>query len=427
MGATTIYSLAFSAKSSFIFHSNRLKSNFCSLRMNRFLQIRRRMDLRISVSRVSASASLVVEDDIHAFLKVSSSPGWVLVLLFQFSLLCFSITESEKNLKILPRDLRDNLLNEPKRAQLLEVILDLGRFPEAHYVGECGGQYLRSTKVSTKELEDAQIAIGEFGGDNRAGIEGTLHRISAIRSRNGVIVGLTCRVGRAVSGHIDMVHDLLEYGESILFIGRPGVGKTTVMREIAHVLSDELHRRVVIIDTSNEIGGDGDIPHIAIGGARRMQVPEPSMQHRVMIEAVENHMPEVIIVDEIGTEAEALACRSIAERGVTLIGTAHGERLDNIIKNPTLSDLIGGVETVTLGDAEARARKCQKSILERKAPPTFPFLIEMRERHYWVAHRTVRSVDMLLHGKKPLVEVRKRDDQFKVVIERGKTYDGNQK
>uniref|UniRef100_A0A0E0MKN4 AAA+ ATPase domain-containing protein n=1 Tax=Oryza punctata TaxID=4537 RepID=A0A0E0MKN4_ORYPU len=307
-------------------------------------------------------------------------------------------------LQVLPRDLRDNLQNEPRKDQLLEVILDLGRRPEARFLGDSGGQYLRDSEISQQELEEAQRAVGEFGGDNRAGIEGTLHRISAIRSRKGMVVGLTCRVGRAVTGHVDMVRDLLNYKESILFLGRPGVGKTTVMREIARVLADEFQKRVVIVDTSNEIGGDGDIPHAAIGGARRMQVAQPSMQHRVMIEAVENHMPEVVIVDEIGTEAEAQACRSIAERGVMLIGTAHGEHLANIIKNPTLSDLIGGVETVTLGDEEARARRSQKSILERKAPPTFPFLIEMRERHYWVTHRTERSVDMLLHGKKPLVE-----------------------
>ncbi|KAI3984570.1 hypothetical protein MKX01_040447 [Papaver californicum] len=326
--------------------------------------------------------------------------------------------------EILPEDLRNNLQNDPKRGQLIEVILDLGRYPEARFLGESGGHYLRNTEVSMKELEEAQSVVVEFGGDNRAGIEGTLHRISAIRNRKGLIVGLTCRVGRAISGHIDMVHDLLQYGESILFLGRPGVGKTTVMREMARVLADELHKRVVIVDTSNEIGGDGDIPHSAIGSARRMQVPEPSMQHKVMIEAVENHMPEVILVDEIGTEAESLACRSIAERGVMLIGTAHGELLVNIIKNHILCDLVGGVETVTLGDDEARARRCQKTILERKGPPTFPFLIEMRERNYWVTHRTERSVDMLLHGKKPLVEVRKRDDLFKVVIERWKAYDG---
>ncbi|XP_013588188.1 PREDICTED: uncharacterized protein ycf45 isoform X2 [Brassica oleracea var. oleracea] len=307
---------------------------------------------------------------------------------------------------------------------LLEVIMDLGRPPEARYLGERGGQYLRNIEVSIEELEDAQELVGEFGADNRAGIEGTLHRISAIRNRKGFIVGLTCRVGRAVSGNIDMLYDLLHYGKSILFVGRPGVGKTTVLREMARVLSDEFQKRVVIIDTSNEIGGDGDIPHSAIGGARRMQVPKPSLQHKVMIEAVENHMPQVIIVDEIGTEAEALACRSIAERGVMLIGTAHGEQLQNIIKNPTLSDLIGGIETVTLGDEEARARRSRKSILERKAPPTFYFLIEIRERDYWIAHQTEKSVDMLLRGRNPMVEVRKRDEEFKVVIERWKSYDG---
>ncbi|XP_031490743.1 uncharacterized protein ycf45 isoform X4 [Nymphaea colorata] len=370
---------------------------------------------------------------------------------------------------ILPEDLREKLRNEPRRDTLLEVVVDLGRPPEARFLGDYGGQYLRSTEVSEQDLEFAQNAIGEFGGDNRAGIEGTLHRISAIRSRKGLIVGLTCRIGRSVTGHVDMVRDLLQYKESILFLGRPGVGKTTVMREIACVLADEFHKRVVIVDTSNEIGGDGDIPHAAIGSARRMQVPKPTMQHKVMIEAVENHMPEVIIVDEIGTEAEALACQSIAERGVMLLGTAHGERIENIIKNPTLSDMdtgmlgakpsnlpmnprlhlhddqlelvdsrsyrsligkllyvtVGGVQTVTLGDEEARARGSQKSVLERKAPPTFPFLIEMRERDYWVVHRTDRSVDALLRGGRPLVEVKKRDKNFKVVTERWVQYDGD--
>ncbi|KAK9941509.1 hypothetical protein M0R45_007214 [Rubus argutus] len=367
--------------------SNNKNTYFSST--GRFVEMRLRSRLRASHHQLD----LVVQDDLHSFLQ------------------------------ILPHDLQDHLLNESKRAQLLEVILDLGRLPEARYLGELGGQYLRRTVVSLKELEHAQDAVGDFGGDNRAGIEGTLHRISAIRSRNGMIVGLTCRVGRAVSGHIDMVHDLLQYGKSILFVGKPGVGKTTVLREIAHVLSDKLHKRVVIVDTSNEIAGDGNIPHVAIGGARRMQVPEPSMQHKVMLEAVENHMPEVIIVDEIGTETEALACRSIAQRGVMLIATAHGQQLENIMKNRTLSDLIGGVETVTLGDEEAKTRKCQKTILERQAPPTFEFLIEMRHRHYWVTHQTEKSVDILLRGKSPQVEVRTRDDNLKVVIERSKAYD----
>nr|XP_009792378.1 PREDICTED: uncharacterized protein ycf45 isoform X1 [Nicotiana sylvestris] len=320
---------------------------------------------------------------------------------------CNTHAEDDMNslFQILPCDLRDTLLCDPSQDQLLEVMLDLGCLPQAHYTDDSGRRYLRNTEVSMEEIQFVLKSIGQFGGDNRAGIEGTLHRISAIRNRKGEVIGLTCRVGRA-RGQIDMVRDLLDFGESILFVGRrPGVGKTTVVREISRVLSDELHKRVVIVDTSNEIGGDGDIPHPAIGGARRLQVPDPSMQHQVMIEAVENHMPEVIIIDEIGTEAEVHACRTIAERGVMLIGTAHGEQLVNIIKNPTLCDLIGGVVTVTLSDQEARIRNCSKSVLERKAPSPFPFLIEIRERHSWVLHRTERSVDALLRGKKPRVEV----------------------
>ncbi|KAI8106357.1 hypothetical protein M9435_000902 [Picochlorum sp. BPE23] len=322
-------------------------------------------------------------------------------------------------LEVLPVDIRDPVACHPQRTELLEVVLDLGRRPEARFLGGRGGEYLRDELITKSDLEHAMSALGDFGGDNRAGVEGTLHRISAIRNRRGDVVGLTCRVGRAVTGHIDMIRDIVDSPNSILFLGRPGVGKTTVIREMARVLSDEMHKRVVIIDTSNEIGGDGDVPHPAIGGARRMQVPDPSQQHRVMIEAVENHMPEIVIVDEIGTEAEALACRTIAERGVQLIGTAHGQVLENLMKNPTLSDLVGGICSVTLGDEEARARGTQKSVLERKAPPTFPLVIEMRERAMWVAHWVEDSVDCLLNGKIPIVQVRRRDGKAtkNVVIE----------
>ncbi|CAN4075636.1 unnamed protein product [Withania somnifera] len=297
--------------------------------------------------------------------------------------------------QILPCDLRDTLLGDANQDQLVEVTLDLGCLPQAQYINDSGRRYLRNTEVSMEEIQYVLKEIGQFGGDNRAGIEGTLHRISAIRNRKGEVIGLTCRVGRA-RGQIDMVQDLLDFGESILFVGRPGVGKTTVVREISRVLSDELHKRVVIVDTSNELGGDGDIPHPAIGGARRLQVPDPSMQHQVMIEAVENHMPEVIIVDEIGTESEVHACRTIAERGVMLIGTAHAEQLENIIKNPALCDLIGGVVTVTLSDQEARIRNCSKSVLERKAPSPFPFLIEIKESHYWVVHRVSHYLEAIV-------------------------------
>ena len=314
---------------------------------------------------------------------------------------------------MLPEDVRGILKTHRHRDQLLEVVLDLGRRPEARFAGDVANEFLRDEVISQADLDAAEASVGEFGGDNRAGIEGTLHRISAIRNRRGKIVGLTCRVGRAVTGHVEMIEDMLTGNESILFLGRPGVGKTTVIREIARVLSDELGKRVVIIDTSNEIGGDGDIPHRAIGSARRMQVPDPALQHQIMIEAVENHMPEVIIVDEIGTEEEAIACRTIAERGVQLVGTAHGQLLENLIKNPTLTDLVGGVQSVTLGDDEARARGCQKTIMERQAPPTFPILIEMHERSMWVAHNVEESVDEVLAGGRPMVQVRSRDREHR--------------
>src|SRR5437879_6560344 len=254
--------------------------------------------------------------------------------------------------------------------------------------------------------------VGTFGKDNRAGIERTLHRISAIRNRVGEIIGLTCRVGRAVFGTVDIVRDVIESGQSVLLVGRPGVGKTTLLREAARVLSDEVAKRVVVVDTSNEIAGDGDIPHPGIGRARRMQVPVPELQHAVMIEAVENHMPEVVVIDEIGTEAEALAARTIAERGVQLIATAHGTSLDNLIANPTLADLIGGIHAVTLSDEEARRRRTQKTVLERKAPPTFDVLIEIHNQDRFAVHPDVAHVvDFVLRGQpaRPQMRVRRSD------------------
>ena len=195
-------------------------------------------------------------------------------------------------------------------------------------------------------------------------------------------------------------------------MGRPGIGKTTMLREAARVLADDLGKRVVVVDTSNEIAGDGDIPHPAIGKARRMQVRTPSLQHEVMIEAVENHMPQVIVIDEIGTELEAQAARTIAERGVQLIGTAHGNNLDNLMLNPTLSDLIGGIQTVTLGDEEARRRRTQKSVLERKAPPTFDVIIEIQDRERVTVHADVAdTVDSMLRGDQVAPELRWRDEE----------------
>ncbi|MEM6450932.1 MAG: R3H domain-containing nucleic acid-binding protein [Cyanobacteria bacterium P01_D01_bin.105] len=318
-------------------------------------------------------------------------------------------------LEILPANIRTKLEEHSKRDQLIEVILDLGRQPEARFSDSV--EYLSETPITKEDLQHCVDRVGHFGGDNRAGLEKTLHRISAIRNRAGEVIGLTCRVGRAIFGTIGMIRDLVETGGSILMLGRPGVGKTTALREIARVLADDLMKRVVIIDTSNEIAGDGDIPHPAIGRARRMQVAKPENQHQVMIEAVENHMPEVIVIDEIGTELEALAARTIAERGVQLVGTAHGNRLENLIKNPTLSDLVGGIQSVTLGDDEARRRGSQKSVLERKAPPTFDIAVEMHERQRWVVHEDVsNTVDFLLRGRVPGQQVREVGADNKLIV-----------
>ena len=316
-------------------------------------------------------------------------------------------------LHVLPDAFRvglDGPMCESKDASsLLEVIVDLGRVPEARFVD--GSVVLSDREVSRDDIQSVISGLGRFGDDNRAGIERTLHRFSVIRDREGTPVGLTCRVGRAVFGSVRLIQDLIQSGRSVLILGRPGVGKTTILREVARVLADDASRRVVIVDTSNEIGGDGAVAHPAIGRARRMQVPNTELQHRIMIEAVENHMPEVVVIDEIGTELEAIAARTIAERGVQLVATAHGNTLGNVISNPTLSDLVGGSQAVTLGDIEARRRRTQKTVLERKHTPTFDVVVEMRERNYVGVHIDVgRAVDRMLRGLQVPLEMRRLQD-----------------
>ena len=311
----------------------------------------------------------------------------------------------EKLIENLPFFIQEQLNHHTSKDQLIEIVLDLGRRPEARFIN--GPEYLSQKIISWQDIDYTTKQISKFSNENRAGIERTLHRISCIRNRQFLINGLSCRVGRAVFGIISVVRDLLESEKSILILGKPGVGKTTIIREIARVLADEMEKRVIIIDTANEIAGDSDIPHSGIGRARRMQVAKTELQHQVMIEAVENHTPQVIIIDEIGTELEVLAARTIAEKGVQLVGTTHGNCLENLIKNPSLVDLIGGIQYVTLSDDEAKKRGTQKSILERKAYPAFEIIIEINDQHSWTIHEDVRSsVDLFLRANFTIGQIR---------------------
>jgi len=318
-------------------------------------------------------------------------------------------------MQVFPPKIAQAAIEANNSDNLLEIILDLGRLPVARFVDQ--EIVLTQEEITREDIEYLVARIGEFDADNRAGLERTLHRISAIRNRRAHIVGLTCRVGRAVYGTIDIIQDLIESGKSVLILGKPGIGKTTMLREAARILAEKY--RVVIVDTSNEIGGDGDVPHPAVGRARRMQVSMPSLQHEVMIEAVENHNPEVIVIDEIGRELEAAAARTIAERGVQLIGTAHGRTLENLLINPTLSDLVGGIESVTLSDEEARRRGTQKTVLERRSAPTFDVLIEIQERDRLLVHPDVaEAVDMLVRGIPLQPEIRYLDEAGTIHVEK---------
>ena len=304
----------------------------------------------------------------------------------------------DKLIRNLPLSLQERLKTHIFKNKLIEIVLDLGRRPEARFLD--GPEYLSQKVVSWQDIDYITKRVSKFSNENRAGIERTLHRISCIRNRQFLINGVTCRVGRVVFGTISVIRDLLESEKSILILGKPGVGKTTIIREISRVLSDEMEKRVIIIDTSNEIAGDSDISHSGIGRSRRMQVPRTELQHQIMIEAVENHMPQIVVIDEIGTEFEVLAAKTIAEKGIQLIGTTHGNYLKNLIKNPSLSDLIGGIQYVTLSDEEAKRRKTQKSIIERKAYPTFEIVIEINQSNSWTIHENINSsVDLLLNSR----------------------------
>ena len=324
-------------------------------------------------------------------------------------------TDLKKLIENFPCFLQERLIKHTSQDQLVEIVLDLGRRPEARFI--YGSKYLSQKIISWQDIDYVTKKLSKFSNENRAGIDRTLHRISCIRNRQFLINGLTCRIGRAMFGTISVIRDLLEFEKSILILGRPGIGKTTIIREIARILADEMEKRVVIVDTSNEIAGDSDIPHSAIGRARRMQVAKTELQHQVMIEAVENHMPQVIIIDEIGTELEVLAARTIAEKGVQLVGTTHGNCLENVIKNPPLTNLIGGIQYVTLSDDEAKRRRTQKSILERRAYPAFEIIVEINSQNTWTIHENVQiSVDLFLRNNFTVAQVRTRSTKDRVKI-----------
>lgn len=329
-----------------------------------------------------------------------------------------NFSDLRKLFNVFPPDIQQILEDHKNKGEVLEVILDLGKRAEARFLGKT--EYISKRNISWQDLDYTVRRVGKFNDDNRAGIEKTLHRISCICNREGLIVGLTCRVGRSISGPISLIRDYLQEEKSFLILGKPGVGKTTIIREMARVLSDELQKRVVIIDTSNEIAGASNIPHSSLGRARRMQVKKSKLQHDIMLEAVENHMPQVIIIDEISTELEVLAARTIAERGVQLIGTVHGTTLKNLVQNPILVELIGGLQYVTLSDDEAKRRDSQKSILERKTNSSFEIAIEILERHFWTIHSDVeKSMDLILKNKENFQQIRNRKFVNHLLIQMG--------
>jgi hypothetical protein len=321
----------------------------------------------------------------------------------------------EKMLSIFPDRIKSTLLKHPEKLKLIEITIDLGKIPQARFFSHY--EYVSSTAINNSEISKIINSLTKFNNDNRTGINKTLHRISCIKNKDGIIVGLTCRIGRNISGGITIIRDLLETKKSILLLGQPGSGKTTIIREIANILSSENDKRVIVIDNANEIGGGNDITHNGIGYSRRMQVETNKVPEKTMIEAVENHTPEVIIIDEIGTQREAETTQTIAERGVQLIATAHGYFLLNLLKNPTLSQLVGGLEYVTLGDEEAKKRNSKKTIIERKGLSTFEIIIELKANNFCVIYENSElAIDRILKGRNPRFQVRNYSNKKKIKI-----------
>lgn len=326
--------------------------------------------------------------------------------------------EAENLLALLPPEFQ--LDNHVNRADLMEVVLDIGRRPFAWVNGERHflGTHNDGLVVSRQHLDDIVRPL-HFGADNRAGINGSLHRISAVRNRDDDIVGLTLRVGRYIAGNSIMIADILAGmpHASILICGEPGSGKTSIIRDAARFLAER--NSLLIIDTSCEIGGSGDVPHHCIGLSRRMQVKSVKDQAQVMVECVQNHTPAVMVIDEIGRKAEVQAALTCKERGVRIIASAHGN-MPGLVRNQALCDLVGGIEAVTVGDTTARqeAKRRRKKMAskiqaQRRGPPIFDVIIEVKRGvlHEWhIVSKSADAVDSILRDGTYNAQVRTRQD-----------------
>jgi len=303
----------------------------------------------------------------------------------------------------LPSSITDYIVDPDN---LIEIVVDLQRPVELRFSDD---SFIELKTIGTEYLiEEILNEMSEPGVDNRCGLNETLHRISVIQNKNLDIVGMTIRIGKPYVGNAILIADLLEDKKNILLIGPPGRGKTSILREASNILSSELLKRVVIVDTSNEIAGEGNVPHRAVGRSRRLQVPKTKAQHDVMIEAVENHNPHTIIIDEVSTSEEGLAAQTIAQRGVQILATVHGHTLNDLIQNKSLASMVGGINKVTLSDDTARARGCQKTALEREFQPPFDCVVEINAFDEVAVHHNVNeSVDAILNGKKVVPELRR--------------------
>ncbi|EPY22109.1 R3H domain-containing protein [Strigomonas culicis] len=312
---------------------------------------------------------------------------------------CTAHVETQHLLSLLPAALREALVQHPDFAlsTVEEFFVHVGQDVEVR-----GDDWVvRLPPPSLDDLHQLLARVGRFGADGRGCVPGTAHRVSVWRGRRGESLGVTLRVGRYVPNAAKALLPLALQG-SVLILSKAGKGKTTLLRDLSSSLAHEASMpRVTVVDTSNEIGGDGPLPMAFLGRCRRLQVARREDQGRSMIEVIQNHSPEFLVVDELANAEEADAAWSIAQRGVNLVGTCHGERLADLLQNRALNLLVGGAAHAFLSNEERRLRnKTKKTILERPHVSPFDFVVELHTRskgHLY--HDVNRAVDLLLDGQ----------------------------